>query len=273
MRLGRFAPVFEEDTGSTGSTGSGFEALNNLLNAGGTTPPPQQPPTNTQTPPAQPTQENIQVPPAQVQQNNPPQTPPAQTQVPPQNKQNFAFAQMRTENDKLNNALKKLAQTAGIQYTSVDDLLEKTNNTLAAQQNMPPEMLKRFDQIEELTRNYQMEQYKQAAFVGFQRVKDEHGLTEDELRAFAQELDSVGKNPFTTPVDLNEEYWSMHRAEIIDKRVKAAVEEALKASGAADTHSTTPNSATGTNNDGKPGQQITTIAGLDAFLDGVNVTK
>lgn len=200
------------------------------------------------------------------------ETPPDKQKPSKTAQQDYTFAQMRAQNNQLKAMLSKLAKANGIEYQNENDLLTKLNddaiNKLAQKQNLPPELLKRMEMLEQHSLLYQQEQLKQQAFIGFQRVKDEFKLSEAELRSFAQELDEKGKNPFTTQVDLIAEYKVNHFDDIVDRKVKEAVATALKTSSAADKHSSTPSSKNG-KSDGGSTEKITTIAGLDAFLKNV----
>lgn len=252
---------FFADDGTGDGDGSTYDmdGLDNLINGmgteGQTTPPPtdddagtgEQPPEGDQTPPDDQTQ-------TQAQKND---------------KQQFAFAQMRTQNAQYKGLLDKIAKAAGIEYTNDTDLLTKLNDDaigkLAQKQGVPAELLKRMEDLEGVKSLYEAEQLKQSAAMGFQKLMKEHSLTEKELQEFAKELDGRGLNPFVMKVDLDAEYRLTHFDEIIEKKVKAGIEQALKTSNAADQHSSTPNQKTG-----KPGssdgEKISTVDGLSALL-------
>lgn len=180
-----------------------------------------------------------------------------------------AFAQMRIQNNQLLTLLSKIAKATGIEYTDTNDLLAKLDDDsitkIAAKQNVPVELLKRMEQLEQRELMAQREKLQQAAFLGFQKVKDTYDLTEDELRAFALELDEAGKNPFEQHIDLVTEYKLTHFDDIVTKKVNAAVQAALAKSSAADKHSSKPNNANGKPDSGKP-EKISTIAGLNSIL-------
>ena len=200
------------------------------------------------------------------------ESPPAddKPQTKPQdNKAAHAFAQMRIQNNQLLTLLSKIAKATGIEYTDTNDLLAKLDDDsitkIAAKQNVPVELLKRMEQLEQRDLIAQQEKLQQAAFLGFQKVKDTYDLTEDELRAFALELDAAGKNPFEQPIDLVTEYKLTHFDDIVTKKANAAVQAALAKSSAADKHSSKPNSANGKPDSGKP-EKISTVAGLNNIL-------
>ena len=66
-------------------------------------------------------------------------------------RRNFAFGQLRQENNELANILGKIAQANGIQYTNTRDLMGKLNddaiNKLAQKQNVPVELLREMDAL------------------------------------------------------------------------------------------------------------------------------
>ena len=149
---------------------------------------------------------------------------------PQDDKAAHAFAQMRIQNNRLLTLLSKIAKATGIEYTDNNDLLAKLDDDsitkIAAKQNVPVELLKRMEQLEQRDLIAQQEKIQQAAFLGFQKVKDTYDLTEDELRAFALELDAAGKNPFEQPIDLVTEYKLTHFDDIVTKKANAAVQAA-----------------------------------------------
>lgn len=186
---------------------------------------------------------------------------------------NYAFGQMRTELNANKALLAKLATAAGIQYTDENDLIAKLNdnalNQLAQRQNVPVDLLKRMETLEQNNAAYEMEQRKTETMLSFQKLQTTYGLTNDELMAFAQELDEKGMNPFASRINIDATYRDLHFDEIVNKRVAAAVEEALKKSSVADTHSSTPNRSTGKGDNNGDGKKITTVSQLSALLDGV----
>ena len=186
---------------------------------------------------------------------------------------NYAFGQMRTELNANKALLAKLATAAGIQYTDENDLIAKLNdnalNQLAARQNVPVDLLKRMETLEQNNAAYEAEQRKTETILSFQKLQSTYGLTNEELMSFAQELDDKGLNPFTTRVNIDSTYRDLHFDDIVNKRVNAAVEEALKKSSVADTHSSTPNRSNGKGDSSGDGKKITTVSQLSDLLDGV----
>ena len=112
---------------------------------------------------------------------------------------------------------------------------------------------------------WQQSQREQVAYAGFQTLMSQYGLSQDDLKAFAVELDGAGRNPFTQDINVVDEYRLRHFDDIVAKRVDTAVKEALAKSSAADSHSSTPGAQQGAGG-GEGGQKITTQEGLNNFL-------
>ena len=186
-------------------------------------------------------------------------------------RRNFAFGQLRQENNELANILGKIAQANGIQYTNTRDLMGKLNDDaiskLAQKQNVPVELLREVDALRAGQQQWQQSQREQVAYAGFQTLMSQYGLSQDDLKAFAVELDGAGRNPFTQDINVVDEYRLRHFDDIVAKRVDTAVKEALAKSSAADSHSSTPGAQQGAGG-GEGGQKITTQEGLNNFLKG-----
>ena len=184
-------------------------------------------------------------------------------------RRNFAFGQMRQQINDLSGILGRIAQANGIQYTSTQDLISKLNDDalakLSQKQNIPVELLREMDALRAGQQQWQQSQREQVAFAGFQTLMSQYGLSQDDLKAFAVELDGAGKNPFTQNINVVDEYRLRHFDDIVAKRVDTAVKEALAKSSAADTHSSTPGTQQGAGS-GDGGQKITTLEGLNNLL-------
>ena len=205
------------------------------------------------------------------QQTQDQQTPPEDNKPNADDKRNYAFGQMRQQINQLQELLGKVAKANGVDYADNKDLIAKLNDDaitkMAQKQNVPVELLKEVEMLRQDSAAFKAQQLKDAAAIGFQNVMDTYGLTQEQLKAFAVELDQAGKNPFTQPVNLIEEYKMMHFDDIVNAKVQKAVEEALKKDSAANQSSSTPGQQQGGSGDSS--QKITTVAGLTALLDGV----
>lgn len=188
-----------------------------------------------------------------------------------QDKQNYAFGQMRTQINELTDLLGRVAKANGVEYSDSKDLIAKltddTISRMAQKQNVPVDLLREVEALRRDSQAFKQQQLRDAAAIGFQNIMDTYGLTQEQLQQFAVELDQRGKNPFSQPVDLMMEYKLLHYDDILKTEVQKAVQEALKKSGAADQNSSTPNNQQGGTGGG--GEKITTVAGLSALLDGM----
>ena len=194
-----------------------------------------------------------------------------QQQPTQQERQNYAFGQMRTQITELTNLLGRVAAANGIEYSDNKDLIAKlTDDTIARmaqRQNVPVELLREIEALRQDSQAFKQQQLRDAAAIGFQKLVDTYGLSQQQLEQFAVELDQKGKNPFTQPLDILAEYKMAHYDDILKAEVQKAVQEALTKSSAADQNSSTPGQHQGGNGGGD--NKITTVAGLSALLDGV----
>lgn len=190
-----------------------------------------------------------------------------------EDKRNFAFGKMRTEINQLTELLGKVAKANGVDYSDSKDLVAKLNDDaiqkMAQRQNVPVEILQELEALRRDSEQFKAQQRRDTAAIGFQKVMDTYGLTQEQLKQFAVELDQAGKNPFEQNIDLMAEYKMLHYDDILNAAVKKAVEEALKKDSAANQSSSTPTQQQG-GSGGEP-QKISTVAGLTALLNDVKV--
>lgn len=242
-----------------GDEPAGIDTLNDLLDKMESGETPEQPPASDKTQGGN-------------EETQPPEEPEGQPQKPTEeDKRNFAFGKMRTEINQLTELLGKVAKANGVDYTDSKDLVAKLSDDaiqkMAQRQNVPVELLQEIEALRQDSAQLKAQQRRDAAAIGFQQVMDTYNLTQEELKAFAVELDNAGKNPFEQPVDLMAEYKIMHYDDILQAAVKKAVEEALKKDSAANQSSSTPAQQQG--GSGGETQKITTVAGLTALLNDV----
>lgn len=186
-----------------------------------------------------------------------------------QEKQDYAWNEMRRANKELYGLLGKIADANGIKYQNDKDLVKALNDDaitkMSQKTNVPVELLQELEQLKADSAAWKAQQLRETAAVGFENLKQQFGLEQADLEKFAIELDQRGLNPFTTPVDLVKEYQTSHFEEIMNKRIEAAVQEALKKSNAADTQSASVSTSAGSNGNSK-GDAISTVAGLSAIM-------
>ena len=203
--------------------------------------------------------------PAQQQNNGADQTEPhVATQ---QDKDANAFAEMRVQNKAMSDMLKKIADATGIQYTDQNDMLAKLNSDaltkLAEKQGVPVEILQRMETLERNSQLYLQQQNESRLRAGFVNLKQDYGLSDEEMMNFAKQLDDDKVD--LSKVDLVAEYRNRNFEAIVQKRIDAAVAAALSKDQQAQAQSTQP-TAQGAAQQAAKTEQITTVAGLRSWL-------
>jgi len=183
---------------------------------------------------------------------------------------NKAFAEMRVKTQKYEKILKSLGNLLGAQDVNDPDAIlnlvqEKVLQAQAKQQNIPVELLQKLDLLEAESQARQKDALTQQALIGFQNVKNQFGLDDKGLDAFADELAQKGINPFAQQIDLVKVYRDFHFEDIIAKEVQKAVEAERQRALKAATESTTPGSTTGVGEGATP-SQIKTAAELENWF-------
>ena len=183
---------------------------------------------------------------------------------------NKAFAEMRVKTQKYEKTLKSLGNLLGAQDVNDPDAIlnlvqEKVLQAQAKQQNIPVELLQKLDLLEAESQARQKDALTQQALIGFQNVKNQFGLDDKGLDAFADELAQNGINPFAQQIDLVRVYRDFHFQDIIAKEVQKAVEAERQRALKAATESTTPGSTTGVG-EGVTPSQIKTAAELETWF-------
>ena len=182
-----------------------------------------------------------------------------------------AFAQMRIENKNLQKMIKGVAEVLGVQDTSNPEsvtqaLQQKIIEAQAKQQNVPPEMLARLQQLEEAQNETTQNQIRQQAYVGFQKVKDTFNLSNQDLEKFAATLQEKGVNPFDGPVDIMKEYKVHNYDRLIAEAEARGAQKEIERTTKAQNQGTTPNKAQGkASGDGV--EKINTVADLENWYD------
>lgn len=183
---------------------------------------------------------------------------------------NKAFAEMRVRTQKYEKTLKSLGTLLGAQdINDTESILnlvqEKVIQAQAKQQNIPVELLQKLDLLEAESQARQKDALTQQALISFQNVKNQFGLDDKGLDAFADELAKQGINPFAQQVDLVKVYRDFHFQDIIAKEVQKAVEAERQRALKAATSSTTPGSNLGVPG-GEAPSQIKTAAELENWF-------
>ena len=211
-------------------------------------------------------QQQQQQEPAQQQQQGADQTEPhVATQ---QDKDANAFAEMRVQNKAMSDMLKKIADATGIQYTDQNDMLAKLNSDaltkLAEKQGVPVEILQRMETLERNSQLYLQQQNESRLRAGFVNLKQDYGLSDEEMMNFAKQLDDDKVD--LSKVDLVAEYRNRNFEAIVQKRIDAAVAAALSKDQQAQAQSTQPTAQGAVQQAAAKPEQITTVAGLRSWL-------
>lgn len=198
----------------------------------------------------------------------PKQTPPSQTHT---QKAQAAFAAMRVQNKKLANALSEAQKLLGINANSIDELAQAIHNRAIEQQaqtqKIPVELLQRLNQLEESNRRHEQEQLQQAAYRGFQALKDKFNLDTPALQQFASTLAADGLNPFEKPVDIVSQYITRNFDKLIAEAEERGRQSEIARSAKAGKHS-----ASVTGKEGASVQEpdkVNTVSQLDQLLSNL----
>jgi hypothetical protein len=188
---------------------------------------------------------------------------------------NDAFAAMRVQNRKTTEALAAVLQQHGLDPNLANDpdaLIAQANQARleeeAKRQNVPTALLQRITDLEAKDREAQQKRLTDAALAGFQAVKNQFGLDNQGISAFARQLQEAGTNPFEQEMDLVHHYKLHNLDKIIAAETQKAVEEALKNQKSSTQFSTQPSKTQGKESTGT--EQIDTMAKFDRFLMGLN---
>ena len=187
---------------------------------------------------------------------------------------NDAFAAMRVQNRKMTDALAAVLQQHGLDPNLANDpdaLIEQANQARleeeAKRQNVPTALLKRLTDLEAKDREAQQKRLTDAALAGFQAVKNQYNLNNQDIAAFAKQLQDAGTNPFEQEMDLVHHYKLHNLDKIIAAETQKAVEAALKNQKSSTQFSTQPSKTQGKESTGT--EQIDTMAKFDRFLMGL----
>lgn len=184
---------------------------------------------------------------------------------------NDAFAAMRVQNRKMSDALAAVLQQHGYDPNLANDpdaLIQQAKQARleeeAKRQNVPTELLQRLTDLEAKDREAQQKRLTDAALAGFQAVKNQFGLGNQDIAAFAKQLQEAGTNPFEQEMDLVHHYKLHNLDKIIAAETQKAVEEALKNQKSSTQFSTQPSKTQGKESTGT--ERIDTMAQFDRFL-------
>ena len=190
-------------------------------------------------------------------------------------KQNKAFAELRMQNKAQAEFIMRLARSAGLNPKDVKEaqefLSEGATRVEAKKRNIDPETLRQLEEERTELEEYRNQANRQAAMLGFQKVKNEYNLTNEDLNNFAEQLAAKNINPFSGDrVDLLKEYRMLNFDKLLAQAKEAGRQEEIARSLKAKQNSTTPLKTTG--NDTSLGETpaVNTVKDLDNLLNSLN---
>ena len=190
-------------------------------------------------------------------------------------KQNKAFAELRMQNKAQAEFIMRLARSAGLNPKDVKEaqefLSEGATRVEAKKKNIDPETLRQLEEERTELEEYRNQANRQAAMLGFQKVKNEYNLTNEDLNNFAEQLAAKNINPFSGDrVDLLKEYRMLNFDKLLAQAKEAGRQEEIARSLKAKQNSTTPLKTTG--NDTPLGETpaVNTVKDLDNLLNSLN---
>lgn len=202
-----------------------------------------------------------------------PQTQP--TTEPKNAKAENAFAQMRVLNKKYEHMFKGLSEileVKGVDLNNPEAVLsamqEKIIAAQAQKQNIPVEVLQELTTLKQEKQQFTSDQIRQSAYLGFQKIKDDFKLEDNELQAFADQLVEDGLNPFEQPVDLIREYRFRNFDKLVQQAEERGARREAERAAKAGQHSSTPNIKNGQGN--TESEKITTVSGLTKWFEQNN---
>lgn len=186
------------------------------------------------------------------------------------NKSAQAFAAMRVELANKNKMLEGVATVLGLDpksKDSMDQLQSKLNEALAKKQGLPVETLERLNRLEELEQQRNIETIRNNAFQGFQQVKTQFSLTDEQLQSFANELVAEGKNPFVTSMDLVTEYKLRNFDKLLEQARNQGTQDEINRAAKANNNASTPSIKQGGSAQDDSAEKITTVKQLTDWFN------
>ena len=193
--------------------------------------------------------------------------------APAPDKQAYAFAQLRNENATTKALLKDIAGVLGItdlnETTLPEALKTKVQEAIAKQKNLPVEIVRDLEHLKERDAAYTADQNRNAALLGFQKVKDTFHFSDEALNKFAADLNGKGKNPFVEPFDLVAAY-KLDNFDLLVQQAaeKARTEEAQRAAKATQQGTETGAKTGGTTD---PAGKINTVDALNSYFSTLKI--
>lgn len=254
------------------------DLIKELTDAGGYTP--ETPATtNPETPPVTP--ETPTTDPATPVTPETPATTTPDTTTPPvapqgDDKKEFAFAQLRTQNKQLEQSLKAVA--AALQITETDPakvqeaINEKLINLQAKQTGIPAEFLKKLENSEREMSVWKEQKVEMDNTNALNALGVKYKMNQEDMTSFLAQLYSENTDPFKAEgMDFEYEYFKRNSAIIIQRNSEAAIKAEQERAALAAQGATPPAGASNPQSQ-TPGK-VESMAQLDTFLDGLTIKK
>ncbi len=191
-------------------------------------------------------------------------------------KSNKAFAEMRTENQRLNNLLLRYGAFAKLDTKDPKAVEQLLNQIITAEEakakNVDPVILRTLMTQEEKLATYESEEIRKEANQSFMELQKQFNLDGKELNAFAKQLSAEGINPFATRgVNLTQHYLQLNWQKMLERAEERGVaKEAERQKRVA--QASVPNGAVGDGVGGSaPGAQQPLGDGLEAFAKALGI--
>ena len=191
-----------------------------------------------------------------------------------ESKQNYAFAQMRTQLKAQENLLKNLGKAIGMDgSSSTEEIAAKVNEILVKKQSqdtgIPEDVLVRLQQLEAQVAFSEASDKKNTIEKELAGLADKYNLDEDGVHNFAQQLIVAGRNPFEVDgVDLETEFLKFNYQSLMQNAIDKAIAEERGRSKKA-------KSKSGSSVSGNPSQgsdeKISSVSALNAYFDSLDL--
>lgn len=185
-------------------------------------------------------------------------------------KSDKAFAELRTTNKAQGDFLLRMAKLAKLDVKTPAEALEAltahVSSIEAKHGNLTYEEVERIRQAdkEAIDRKALLQA---EAHAGFDKIKQAHNLSDEDVLSFAGELKAKGINPFEVPVDLVAQYRGMHYEQLMAQAKEEGRQEEIARRTKAQTQSTAPITRQGGTNNNDTGESLNSVDSLSAFLN------
>lgn len=193
-----------------------------------------------------------------------------------QSQQNYAFAELRKTNKVQANLIKDLGKAIGMDTNaSVEDITAKVKELILEKQskdsNIPIDTLRELEGLRQIVQENNELKIQNKVQAALSDLASKYSIDDDNLLAFAKELDENGRNPFVNEnIDIESEYLKTHWQDIIKKEVDKALATENKRKEDVVNHSGS-GVVTSNNNDGIEAKEINSVKDLDKLFNSIDL--